>query len=61
MVLTNVQRTYTLTLQMSEDEIKQVVSVLEEHCDYGAGEDLACHLRTILETSASSKCENEDN
>lgn len=46
---------------MSEDEIKEVVSVLEENCDYGAGEDLACLLRTVLETCASSNCENEDN
>ena len=60
MVLTNEQKAYTLTLKMSEDEIKEVVRVLDGHCDYGAGKDLACLLRTVLKTSASSKCENED-
>lgn len=60
MVLTNIERTFILTLQMSEDEIKEVVSVLEENCDYGAAEDLACNLRMVLESSATPKSENEN-
>ena len=58
MILTNLQKIYTLTLQMSEDEIKEVVSVLEKNYDFGAAEDLACNLRMVLETSTTSKIED---
>lgn len=60
MVVSKLEKSYKVTLIMTEDEMKQVVSVLEENCDYGASEDLACCFRTILESSAPSKCENED-
>lgn len=61
MKATNIQKTFKITLEMTEEEVRNLLFSLEDYNGYGVVEELVPILREVLTSTPEEDEEEEKN